>query len=321
MKTFIKIMKFLITGCCGFIGTNLSLHLLKNTEHEIIGIDNLLGNYNVKYKEQNLQELLEFDNFTFHKISILDFVIPKVDKVIHLAAIPGVRRSLKEPIFYLKNNVESFIYLLEQCKEKVIKDIIYASSSSVYGDNKKTPFEESDEINKLRSSYACSKKCMEVYGKYYSDVFNLNVIGLRFFTVYGERGRPDMAPYIFLKNISESKEILQFGNGSTMRDYTYIEDIIQGIVSIINGKGKQGEIYNLGNNKPISLKDFIKIIEKVTNKKSIKVIKEIQQGDVKVTYADLKKSKRDLSYEPKISLEEGLEKTFVWMKKTKRITL
>ena len=289
--------------------------------NQIIGIDNFLDNYNLQYKEENLKELLEFNNFTFHKISILDFDIPKVDKIIHLASIPGVRKSLKEPIFYLKNNVESFIYLLEQCKEKGINNIIYASSSSVYGDNSKVPFEEKDEIIKLRSSYACSKKCMEVYGKYYSDIFGLNVIGLRFFTVYGERGRPDMAPYIFLKNISESKEILQFGDGSTMRDYTYISDIINGIISIINGNGKRGEIYNLGNNDPISLRDFIKLIEKIVNKNSIKIIKEIQQGDVKITYADLTKSKEELDYLPKVSLEEGLKITYEWMKKNKRIVL
>jgi UDP-glucuronate 4-epimerase len=314
-------MKILITGCCGFIGTNLTLYFLKNTNHEIIGIDNFLDNYDIKFKENNLISLMYHPNFEFHRENILDYKFKKVDKVIHLAAIPGVRKSINEPLLYLENNLKTFIYILEECKKLGIKDIIYASSSSVYGNNKKVPFSEEDSLNNIRSSYACSKRCMEIYANYYKDVFDMNITGLRFFTVYGPRGRPDMAPYIFLKNIAEEKEIIQYGDGKTMRDYTYIDDIIDGIVSIINEKGEKEKIYNLGNNNPISLNDFISLIEKITNKKAIKNIKEIPLGDVEKTYADLKKSKKDLNYNPKISLEEGLVKTYRWMLEYKYIKL
>ena len=314
-------MKILITGCCGFIGTNLTQYFLKNTDHEIIGIDNFLDNYDIDFKENNLISLMYHPNFEFHRENILDFKFRKVDKVIHLAAIPGVRRSINEPLLYLENNLKVFIYILEECKKLDIKNIIYASSSSVYGNNKNVPFSENNKLTNIKSSYACSKRCMEIYGKYYNDVFNMNIIGLRFVTVYGSRGRPDMAPYIFLKNIAEGKEITQYGEGKTMRDYTYIDDIIDGILSVVNGNGKKGEVYNLGNNKPISLNDFISLVEKITNKKAIKNIKEIPLGDVEKTYACLKKSKRDLKYEPKISLEEGLTKTYRWMLEYKYIKI
>ena len=314
-------MKILITGCCGFIGSNLTIYLLKNPENEIIGIDNFLDTYDLNLKEENLKSLLYNTNFEFHKENILDFNFKKVDKVIHLAAIPGVRKSISEPLLYLKNNLEVFVHLLEECKKNDIKDIIFSSSSSVYGNNICYPYKENDKLNNIRSSYACSKRCMEIYAKYYSDVFDMNIIGLRFFTVFGPRGRPDMAPYKFLKNISEGKEIYQFGEGDTMRDYTYIDDIIKGILSILEGNGKKGEIYNLGNGKPITLKNFISSIEKITGKKSKIIIKNIPMGDVDITYADLEKSFYDLKYSPSVTLEEGLEKTYKWMVEHKHIVL
>lgn len=317
-------MKLLVTGSCGFIGTNLCLNLLKNESNTIYGIDNFTDNYNVNYKKENYEELKKHTNFHFYNENLLGSSIIEETKpaiIIHLASIPGVRKSLQEPLYYIENNITTFVYLLEECKKYSVNKVIYASSSSVYGLNKKVPFEESDEITSLRSSYACSKKCMEVYGKYYNDVFNIKTIGLRFFTVYGERGRPDMAPYIFVKNIAENKEILQFGDGTSYRDYTYVTDIVQGINSIIDGKGKWGEIYNLGNENPINLLDFIKLCEKITGKKAIKKIIENQIGDVPKTYANINKAIKDLDYSPNVKLEEGLSKMFLWMVKNNRIIL
>lgn len=317
-------MKILVTGSCGFIGTNLCLKLLNDKKNMVYGIDNFTDNYEVSYKRGNYQELKAYDNFNFNEQDILGTSIIgeiKPDIIIHLASIPGVRKSLQDPLYYIKNNIEAFVYLLEECKKYNIKKVVYASSSSVYGANKKVPFNEADEITSLKSSYACSKKCMEVYGKYYNDVFDIKTIGLRFFTVYGKRGRPDMAPYMFVKNIAEGREIFQFGDGTSYRDYTYISDIISGICSIIQGNGRWGEIYNLGNENPINLLDFIGLCEKVTGKKAKKTIIENQIGDVPRTYADITKAKEDLNFNPVVKLEEGLKKMFDWMKLNKRISI
>ena len=317
-------MKILITGSCGFIGTNLCLQLLNNTNNIIYGVDNYTDNYNILFKKENNEELKKYKNYHFYNENILGTTLIaniKPDIIIHLASIPGVRKSLQEPLYYIENNISAFVYLLEECKKHNISKVVYASSSSVYGTNNVVPFSETHEIDNLRSSYACSKKCMEVYGKYYNDVFNIKTIGLRFFTVYGERGRPDMAPYMFLKNIAESKEILQFGDGTSYRDYTYIMDIVQGIKAIIDGKGKWGEIYNLGNENPINLLNFIKLCEKITGKKAIKKIIENQQGDVPKTFSCIIKAKKDLNYNPKIKLEDGLKNMFNWMKLNDRIMI
>ncbi len=316
-------MKILVTGCNGFIGTNLCLKLLKE-DNEVYGIDNNMDNYNVKYKEENEKTLLTYDNFKLYKEDILNSKVIEIvrpDIIIHLASTPGVRRSLSEPLYYVKNNIERFVYLLEECKKNNVNKVVYASSSSVYGNNEQVPFKEDDEIISLRSSYACSKKCMEVYGKYYNDVFNIKTIGLRFFTVYGERGRPDMAPYMFMKMISEGVEINQFGDGTSYRDYTYVGDIVNGIESIIKGNGKWGNIYNLGNESPITLNNFIELCEKIVGKKAKKNIIENQKGDVPRTYANISKAKRDLKYNPKIKLEEGLMKMYEWMKLNNRISI
>lgn len=317
-------MKILVTGSCGFIGTNTCLNLLEKEENIVYGIDNFTDNYDVNYKKENHEELKRYDNFHFFNESILGSKIIQEtlpDIVVHLASIPGVRKSLQDPLYYIENNISTFVYLLEECKKYSINKVIYASSSSVYGANKKVPFEESDEITSLKSSYACSKKCMEVYGKYYNDVFNIKTIGFRFFTVYGERGRPDMAPYKFVKNIAENKEILQFGDGTSYRDYTYVKDIVNGISSVIYGKGKWGEIYNLGNETPIDLLGFIKLCEKITCKKAIIKVVENQLGDVPRTYANITKAKQDLDYSPSTKLEQGLKNMFEWMKSNNRISI
>ena len=231
-------MIILVTGCCGFIGYHLCENLLKNKIYEkVIGLDNMDPYYDVNIKLSNLTILEKYENFIFLKENIINsksIYKYKPDIICHLASLAGVRNSIDKPKDYCRVNIEGFINILEQCKSKNTNKkikIVFASSSSVYGNNTKIPFKETDEINKINSPYAASKKCMETLGQTYNQLYNLNIIGLRFFTVYGPRGRPDMAPYKFIKNIIEDKVIKKYGNGESFRDYTYIDDIIQGIVN------------------------------------------------------------------------------------------
>ena len=302
-------MKILVTGCSGFIGSHLCEELLK-LNNIVFGIDNMNNYYSIEQKQKNLDILNKYVNFYFINEDIIytDQINKiKPDKVVHLAALAGVRLSLEKPKDYFDINVKGFINIIEQCKNLDIT-LIYASSSSVYGSNKKIPFNENDTINNIESPYACSKKCKENIAQMYSNIYNLQTIGLRFFTVYGPRGRPDMAPYKFIKNILDNKEILKFGDGTSARDYTYISDIISGILSVINKNvfDNKFKIYNLGNNTPIKLNTFIEICEKVTNKNAIIINKEKQKGDVDITYADISLAQKELNYNPKIKLEEGL---------------
>lgn len=302
-------MKILVTGCSGFIGSHLCEELLK-LNNIVFGIDNMNNYYSIEQKQKNLDILNKYVNFYFINEDIINtnqINYIKPDKVVHLAALAGVRLSLEKPIDYFDINVKGFINIIEQCKNLNIT-LIYASSSSVYGSNKKIPFNENDTINNIESPYACSKKCKENIAQMYSNIYNLQTIGLRFFTVYGPRGRPDMAPYKFIKNILDNKEILKFGDGTSARDYTYISDIISGILSVINKNvfDNKFKIYNLGNNTPIKLNTFIEICEKVTKKKAMIINKEKQKGDVDITYADISLAEKELNYNPKIKLEEGL---------------
>ena len=228
-----------------------------------------------------------------------------------MASRAGVRYSLEEPAYYVDVNVSGFIHIMEEARKNNIKNIVYASSSSVYGLNTKLPFSEDDLIETPNSPYASSKVAMEIFAKTYHQLYHLNLIGLRFFTVYGPRGRPDMAPYKFLKAISEGTEFNKFGDGTSSRDYTYIDDIVSGVVAALDNKcNVKCEVYNLGNSSPISLNDFILTCEKVVGKPAKYKQLEDQLGDVPHTYADISKAKRDLGYEPKVGLEEGLKKTY-----------
>ena len=301
--------KILVTGCAGFIGSHTCEFLLKRGD-TIIGLDILNDYYDISLKEKNLEILKKYSNFSFIKDdikttkAITEF---KPDKVIHLASMAGVRYSLKNPLLYETTNIGGFINILEECYKNNVKHIVYASSSSVYGLNNKLPFSEDDPIEKCNSPYACSKLCMEYYAKTYNQLYNLSNIGLRFFTVYGPRGRPDMAPYLFLNAIKNNLKFKKFGDGTSSRDYTYIDDIVAGIVSATDNKNNiKCKIYNLGNSIPVSLNKFIEICEKVTNKKAIFEQYSEQLGDVQYTYADISKAKNDLNYDPKTSLEEGL---------------
>lgn len=318
-------MKILVTGCCGFIGSHLCEELLKINNYslykniKILGIDNMNDYYDPGLKQKNLSiiqsvaRMYDYDNFMFMQQDIRNtkcIIEWKPDMVIHLAAMAGVRYSTQNPTLYTDVNINGFINIIEQCRLVGCR-LIYASSSSVYGLNKKVPFSEDDTIEHCNSPYAASKLSKEIFAKMYSQLYGIETIGLRFFTVYGPRGRPDMAPFIFLDKINKGLPIDKYGDGESMRDYTYISDIVDGIISCINLKmSNKSEIFNLGNENPITLNKFISICELVTGKYAIINTKEQQLGDVPVTYADISKAKKLLNYDPQVKIHEGINKTF-----------
>ena len=302
-------MRILVTGCAGFIGSHTCEYLLKRGDN-VLGIDNLNDYYDVERKKENLEVLNKYENFEFKKEDIRTTNVIeewKPEKICHLASMAGVRYSIEHPKLYVDVNINGFINILEQARKVGVKQIVYASSSSVYGLNKKKPFSETDKIETPNSQYACSKMAMELYAKTYHQLYNLNMIGLRFFTVYGPRGRPDMAPYKFLKAIKDGTKFYKYGDGTSSRDYTYVSDIVSGVVSSIDNKKElKCEVYNLGNSSPVSLNKFIELCEKVVGKKGNYEEIGNQLGDVPHTNADISKAKRDLDYEPKVKLKDGL---------------
>ena len=308
-------MRILVTGCAGFIGSHLCETLLKNDEISILGIDNINDYYSPKIKEQNLETLRAYPNFEFRKEDICDTTSIsdwKPHAVCHLASMAGVRYSIENPALYEKVNIGGFIHIMEECVKNDVKQVVYASSSSVYGLNKKVPFSESDEIKTCNSPYACSKMAMELFARTYYQLYGIKNIGLRFFTVYGPRGRPDMAPYKFLNAIKNGNRFKKYGDGSSSRDYTYIDDIVSGIISaLFNKKNIECEVYNLGNSNPVSLNEFISTCEQVSGKTSVYDEMEEQLGDVPHTYADITKARQDLEYDPKTSLFDGLKKLYL----------
>ena len=315
-------MKLLITGCAGFIGSHLCEFLLKRGDI-IYGIDNINDYYDVSQKEGNLEILNKYQNFhlikgDFCDNNIFNQIEETIDAICHLGAMAGVRYSIECPQLYANVNIIGTINLLEYSRQNNIKRFIYASSSSVYGLNTKIPFSEDDQLKKVNSPYAASKLCTEIYANLYHKLYDINTIGLRFFTVYGPRGRPDMAPFKFLKAILSNKPITKFGDGNTQRDYTYIDDIVSGIVASIDKSDKiKNEIYNLGNNNSISLNTFIETCEKVCEQKAIIIQEKLQKGDVPITYANIDKSKKDLDYNPQTNIFDGLTKLKIWMENNK----
>ena len=316
-------MKILVTGCAGFIGSHVSEKLLKQG-YDVFGIDNLIDYYDINQKLENLEVLKKYDNFEFKKEDIVNTNIIneiKPDKICHLASMAGVRYSIENPDIYIDVNIGGFINLLEQAVKNKVLNFVYASSSSVYGLNKTIPFSEDDRILTCNSPYAASKRSMELFANTYNQLYNLPLIGLRFFTVYGPRGRPDMAPYKFLNAIYSGKHFDKYGDGTSMRDYTYIDDIVNGIISSLESDIKTSEIFNLGNSSPVSLNKFIETCEKVTGKKANFKQLGNQLGDVPVTYANISKAKELINYEPQVDLEDGLKRTFEWLvEKNNKIT-
>ncbi len=310
-------MKILITGAAGFIGSHVADALLERGD-EVTAIDNFNDYYSQKSKRSNIKQAENNKNYTLFEADILNrdkirtiFEQTTPGKVIHLAARAGVRPSLENPQLYADVNIKGLINMLELAKEFKIQNFISGSSSSVYGANKKVPFRESDPVNNPVSPYAATKRAGELICSTYHHLYNINISCLRFFTVYGERGRPDMAPYKFTKAISEGKEITMYGDGTTKRDYTYIGDIVSGIIAALD-RNHGFEIFNLGNSKTVPLKHLIETIENALGKKAKIRRMPIQPGDVTITYADITKSKKLLGYSPETSIEQGIRNFVEW---------
>ena len=311
--------KILVTGSAGFIGMHLSKSLLADG-YDLLGIDNINNYYDPSLKESRLDQLYNFKNFSFIKADISDwdsiskiFEDFKPNKVVNLAAQAGVRYSIENPHAYVNANINGFINILECCRYNYVEGLIYASSSSVYGGNEKTPFSVEDIVDSPISIYAVSKKTNELMAHTYSHLYNLNTTGLRYFTVYGPWGRPDMAMYIFADKISKGESIPVFNHGKMQRDFTYIDDIIQGTRAAIS-KNYKCEVFNLGNNKTENLLYMVELIEKELGKKAKIEFKEMQPGDVKVTFADINHSQEKLNYYPVKSINEGIPKFINWYK-------
>lgn len=329
------LMKILITGVAGFIGSLLAKRLLDTKKIEVIGIDNLNTYYDIQLKNKRI-EFLNSNNFTFYKLDISNreeiftvFDKEKITHVINLAAQAGVRYSIENPHAYIQSNLVGFSNILEASRHNKVEHLIYASSSSVYGANKKMPFSTKDAVNHPVSLYAATKKSNELLAHTYSHLYNLPTTGLRFFTVYGPWGRPDMAYFSFTKNIIEGKPIKVFNNGEMMRDFTYIDDIIEGIIRLIDKKPEPNmdfnyvapdpsssyapyKIYNIGNNQPVKLMDFIQTIEKHVGKKAKLEFLPMQPGDVQATYADIDDLTNAVGFSPNTSIDEGIRQFVEW---------
>ena len=309
--------KILVTGCAGFIGMHLCRSLLDDG-FEVYGLDNMNSYYDKSLKFDRIKILKAFSSFFFEEVDLNNFDAIKIifknfnpDKVVNLAAQAGVQYSLINPSAYIESNVSGFLNILECCKDYNVKGLIYASSSSVYGSNKKVPFSELDNVDNPISIYAATKKSNELMASVYNHLYNLNSTGLRFFTVYGEWGRPDMAYYSFTKKILNNEQIEVYNYGKVERDFTYIDDIVIGIKASIE-KNFSYEIFNLGNSKKEKVLDLIKVIENNLDKKANIVLKPLKSGDVKSTNADITKSSKMLGYNPKTNIDTGLRKFIKW---------
>lgn len=326
----------LITGAAGFIGFHLARRLLEDG-YRVCGIDNLNDYYDVRLKELRLSILKEYSGFSFAKVDISDkskvnevFSVNYPDIVVNLAAQAGVRYSIDNPDAYIESNIIGFYQILEACRHSYnacghpVKHLLYASSSSVYGNQKKTPFSVTDPVDKPVSLYAATKKSDELMAYTYSHLYGIPATGLRFFTVYGPYGRPDMAYFSFSEKIMKGEPIKIFNQGNLYRDFTYVDDIVEGMVRMLdnpplpNAEGDRHKIYNIGNNKPVKLMDFIKTLEGELGKEAIKEYLPMQPGDVYQTYADIEELEADFGYKPSVEIKEGLRKFAEWYKKWKK---
>ena len=316
----------LITGGAGFIGSNLADRLLEEN-YEVIIIDNMTENYSVKLKNANINRNINHSHYHFYKVDIRNkeemeqiFKENTIDSVIHLAGLAGVRKSIEEPILYEEVNGIGTQNILEVMKENKVKNLVFSSSSSVYGNRNQGPFKESDNTDYPISPYAATKKADELFIYTYHHLYKINAMLLRFFTVYGPRQRGDLAISKFVKAIFEDEPIQMYGDGTTSRDYTYIGDIIDGIWKSLKYLEKNEDIYeilNIGESTPITLKDMIKTIETKVGKKAKILQMPMQMGDVTTTYASIEKAKNMIGYAPKTSFEEGIEKFVKWFKENK----
>lgn len=329
-------MKVLVTGAAGFIGS-YTVKALAGQGNEVVGLDNINSYYDVQLKYDRLAESgIEkeriadraavqssvFPSYRFIKLDLTDregltrlFETERFDVVVNLAAQAGVRYSIENPYAYIESNVVGFLNLLECCRHYPVQHLVYASSSSVYGLNEKIPYSETDKADTPVSLYAATKKSNELMAHAYSKLYNIPITGVRFFTVYGPWGRPDMAPCLFMKAILNGEPIKVFNNGQMRRDFTYIDDIIEGLMKIIAHPSKKEipfYIYNIGNSAPVELMDFISVIEKTAGKTAVKQMMGMQPGDVVCTYADTSRLEEDFGYKPATSIEEGIGKFYDW---------
>ena len=311
----------LVTGHAGFIGSHL-VSLLLAKKYKVIGVDNYNDYYKVSQKQENTKDLKKDKNFSEYKLDILDFKAlervfeeNQIDMIVHLAARAGVRPSIINPLLYEEVNVKGTLHILEMARKFKIGNMVFGASSSVYGNQEKVPFLETDPVNKPVSPYAATKKAGEMLCYTYSYLHDIKITCLRFFTVYGPSGRPDMAPYIFTSRILNDETITRFGDGSSERDYTYIDDIVRGILAALENPFRF-EIINLGNSNPVKLNKFISLVEKLTGKKAKIMENPRNSADVKKTYADISKAKRLLDWEPKVGLEVGMKQFVEWYKKS-----
>lgn len=328
-------MKVLLTGAAGFIGMTTALRLLARGD-EVVGLDNLNDYYEVSLKENRLARLTPHANFRFVKLDVADragmeklFAAEKFDRVIHLAAQAGVRYSLENPHAYIDSNIVGFINILEGCRHHKVQHLVYASSSSVYGGNTEMPFSEHHAVDHPVSLYAATKKANELMAHTYSHLYGLPTTGLRFFTVYGPWGRPDMALFLFTKAIIEGKPIKVFNNGNMLRDFTFVEDIVEGVVRVTdrvatpnpNYSAKQPDpgtsnapyrVFNIGNHDPVKLMDFISAIEEALGTKAEKLLMPLQDGDVPETYADVDTLKDWVGFVPATSIKDGIGRFVAW---------
>ncbi|MBL0207005.1 MAG: NAD-dependent epimerase [Propionivibrio sp.] len=336
-------MKILVTGAAGFIGLHVARRLLARGD-EVVGIDNLNDYYDPRLKLARLDCLKPFDNFRFVRMDVSDSAAlgelcaaERFNRVIHLAAQAGVRYSLTNPQVYIQSNLVGFANVLEACRQHDIEHLVYASSSSVYGANTRMPFSVHDEVNHPVSLYAATKKSNELMAHSYSHLFGLPTTGLRYFTVYGPWGRPDMSPWLFTSAILEGRPINVFNHGKMRRDFTYVEDIAEGTVKAMDriaapnpqfdsdhpdpGSSRAPyRVYNIGNHQPVELMTFIETIEKALGREAQKNFLPMQAGDVPATYADVEDLRRDVGFEPKTPLSEGIAQWATWFREHAQLT-
>ena len=315
----------LVTGAAGFIGFHVAKSLLKD-DVKVIGIDNLNPYYDVSLKNARLEQLTTQHNFTFYHKDIKDldalkniFSSHKIERICNLAAQAGVRYSMEDPFVYQESNIKGFLNLLEMARQHPVDNFVYASSSSVYGNNKELPFRVEDNVDTPISLYAATKKSNELMAYTYSHLFNIPLTGLRYFTVYGPWGRPDMALFLFTSAMLKGRTIDIYNFGKMKRDFTYIDDIVNGTISSLDNPFKY-EIFNLGNSKTVELMELIKIIEEELGINAKKNFLPLQPGDVPETYADIDKAKSMLGYNPKTSISSGVKKFIAWYREYNNIS-
>ncbi len=324
-------MTVLVTGAAGFIGMHVTKALLDRGDR-VVGIDNLNDYYDPRLKHARLVELEGRNGFEFHRVDFsdraamaaFDAANPDIDRIVHLGAQAGVRYSIEQPFDYLQANLMGHLVMLEMARGRVdkgLRHLVYASSSSVYGANREVPFSVDDRVDRPMSFYGATKKSNEVMSYSYASLYGIPTTGLRFFTVYGPWGRPDMSPWLFTDRILNGRPIEVFNHGQMRRDFTYVDDIVAGVVGALDrppagaGDGPPVAVYNLGNNTPVALLDYIRVIEKACGLRAELVMKPMQPGDVLETYADIDASRRDLGYQPTTPIEVGIPRFVDWFRR------